>query len=160
MRTTTAIIFIMVFLAAVVLLMPRSCVIPDEPPPPPTDTHAPTQTPLPTNTPTPQPTSTPLPTFTHTPTPEPTATPRPTATQTPEPTPVYLRVFTGWDLGHLHFRRGPSPRFLPLDWLPEGTPLIFLRCFELYEGFPWVEVVLDGVQGWVYSDYVFPEVCR
>jgi len=131
---------------------------------PPTATPAPTYTPIPTLAP-PTDTPEPLPTITQYPTP--THTPLPPAPPTPTPQMILL-VDTGWDLGYLHFRHGPSPRFLPIwpiGWLPEGSRLIFLDCATLRPGFPWVYVgwVDEGGQtwyGWVYSDFTDPVMCQ
>lgn len=95
-----------------------------------------------------------------------TATPAPTFTETPGPSatpgPVLLKIHTGMDEGAAWFRTCPSVSCVsiyPLNAPYEGSTLIF-RQTASPAGFCWVEVEYGGVIGYVYGDYVRPDVCR
>lgn len=127
-------------------------------------------------------TSTPTLVFTSTPTYKITATPvitstlpsvTPVPSKTPTVKPTYdfiVYVYTNYDKGYLHFRQGPSPRFLPFwwydenghpvgGWLPENTELIFIRC-ESPRGFNWAYVLYRGRPGYSYAEYLKPNPCN
>lgn len=111
----------------------------------------PTLTPVVTESPTVIPT-TPIP-ITETPTP----------TVSPTPTPLILTVNTRYDKGWLHFRYGPSLRFLPqwskgLGAVQEGWKLTFLSCATNTQ-YPWVNVTYKSFVGWVYGAFVTPNPC-
>jgi len=127
----------------------------------------PTRTPVATTelvTPPPSPTNTPTryPTLTHTPTPtataEPTDAPKPTHTATPGP--EWLEISVPYDMS-VWFRSCPSRECVsiyPLNTIRSGERVIFRQCANP-AGFVWVEIWY-GAPGYVYSDYVRPDVCR
>ena len=130
-----------------------------KPPVPPTPTVT---KPVPTKTYTPTPTK-PVPTVKPTKTPTPTRTPYPTKPpKTPTPSPPEVVVHTGYEGGWLHYREGPSLRYRPL-WregqgaVQEGTVLEFLGCPDVK--YPWVWVRYLGMDGYVYGEYVVPDIC-
>ena len=118
-----------------------------------------TVTPPPSPTPTATPTVIPqIPTLTHTPTLEPSVTPKPT--HTAPPTPVWLEIRVPYD-GSVWFRSCPSRgcvSIYPLNTIPTGDRVIFRQCANP-AGFIWVEIY-NGTIGYVYSDYVWPDICR
>jgi len=115
--------------------------------------------------PSPSPTATAIPqkpTLTHTPTPtataEPTATPSPTHTATPGP--VWVEVDVPYEMS-AWFRSCPSVgcvSIYPVNTVHDGQLLLFQQCANP-AGFVWVEVY-NGTTGYVYSDYIRPDVCR
>lgn len=148
------VLVVLVLLAWVVY----QCTRPVPPPPTPTVTK-----PVSTKTYTPTPTKVvPTPTFTKTPTP--TRTPYPTKpVKTPTPAPPVVKVHTGYEGGWLHYREGPSLKYRPL-WrekqgaVQEGTILEFLGCPDVK--YPWVWVRYLGMDGYVYGEYVNPNLCK
>lgn len=86
----------------------------------------------------------------------------PTSTKTPTPTPILLEVRTGYKDGWLHYRYGPSLKYYP-QWkekqgaVKEGTKLKFLECAGTK--FPWVKVIYNNINGYVYGKYLNMDVC-
>jgi len=153
----SCIIIIAVFaLSFLLLLRAGGCV---QPPATPTPTRvAITETVAPSPSPTATPTR--YPTLTHTPTAtaEPTDKPKPTHTATPGP--EWLEISVPYDMS-VWFRSCPSRECVsiyPLNTIRSGERVIFRQCANP-AGFVWVEIWY-GAPGYVYSDYVRPDVCR
>ena len=147
----TLMLFIIVVLAIILFDL---C----NPKPPPT----PTPTLKPTITATLKPTDV-VPTLIPTKTLKPTRTPYPTfQPKTPTPAPPVVVVHTGYEEGWLHFREGPSLKYRPL-WreglgaVQENTILELLGCPDVQ--YPWVWVRYVGLDGYVYGEFVDPNIC-
>jgi len=119
---------------------------------------------FPTLTPTNTATSTSTPENTQTPTIQPTETPivlTPGVNETATPVPQMVMVSTGYQPGWLHFRECAGLRCRAQWWgfgaVQEGELLEYVGC--ALAPFPWMKVIYQGRQGFVYSVYVVPNYC-
>lgn len=115
---------------------------------------APTQAPAPTEvTPVPAPTPTPAPAPTPTPTPAPTPTPTQRNSQDYKATATDAEIAngkTGYVTGDgVNFRVGPGSNYKIIDSYEKGKQLLILGTSG-----GWTKVRIDGVIGYMYSDYV------
>lgn len=123
----------------------------------PTMTFTPSSTPLPTEIPTetpsatntPEPTATFMPTATLTPSATPTLTP--TMTFTPTPTPVTAVVTYPFGL---NLRAEPSRVGEILNQLAENSVVIILDEQVEADGVLWQQIEVDGVVGWVSTEFL------
>jgi len=157
-RKANAVVLIWLFVALlIVLIMVRQCTNQ-----PPVETQTPTPTAYYTLTPTKEyPTVYPV---TWTPTPTSTKVLEPTATMTPSPTPTlgpnWVEISVPYDMS-VWFRSCPSTgcvSIYPVNTIHNGERVIWRQCANP-AGYMWVEVWY-GTVGYVYSDYVRPDVCR